>query len=891
MFIKHSKSQIILAQVYVDDIIFGSTDEKLSLEFAEIMAMKFEMSMMANPKESHLLAVKRIFCYLKYTPNLGLWYPHDFVFKPVRYTDSDHGGCGIDRKSTSRGAQITGDRLVLKFGAVFRERDFVVQSGITSYLIWEAITIGPFIHSGTNRTVKTQKEYNQLLLEVEKIPQDEKDKLMCNLKALKMIRLKELYSTDEDLEHSIQTLLLSEFGVVAQKPEETLLQTFDRYNHLLSKMMKHGIEIKEIEQKVMFMNGLRPKWMAVVSTIKDHEQFKSYLLAKLMGILKSDESTVTKEVKVVSGMGSLALISKRMNVTEEEDESDLSECDLTSEEYAMMVSNSKKFARRKLPANKNRKWQGNYSSEKVKEEIKNVSQKDDDKKESKIAGDSGYDCNYCHSKNHFAKDCVLRKMENLDNDEFGGVEVWSTDSEDEEVTKPSHGRAYVAKEGVSSSAGKCMMVSTETPTEGEDNELNLKRDKCFAVKPVSETINDCDRLIKKEDEVIAECESITSSDEISVTYKYGLDKIETFIESKEHKSMLKNLLDENDRLKIKSETIRTFDSSNAKLCLDHKINVENTLEFNEDIDLCEISVEDVVDCSEFLKSETEKEATLISENSVAYARLSNDKSKKLKEKAMVYQKVQTVPNQVYAVTGLTGKQTTELKIMVDKDNAKGCDNYFWYTPIDNADETVGLSEQTSWRVKGRYVADPINKPSSFDKPSTSRTKEIPEEPGKKPEESKKTSNLYPNSTEFQKEKQKSSFNIHKSQHQLDEQKRERLQHNLISVSQLVVGTGLKVSFDDEGSEIIEKQSKIVLLKSERKGEMYPLNLSPIKGKPNICLLSKANSDESWLWHRRLSHLNFKDINNLVLGDHVRGLPLLKFDKEHLCAASEKDKQR
>ena len=87
-------------------------------------------------------------------------------------------------------------------------------------------------------------------------------------------------------------------------------------------------------------------------------------------------------------------------------------------------------------------------------------------------------------------------QENLDDDEFGGVEVWSTDSEDEEVRKPSHGRAYVAREGVSSSARKCLMVSEETPTEGEDKEPNLKRDKCFAAKPVSETINDCDRLIK-----------------------------------------------------------------------------------------------------------------------------------------------------------------------------------------------------------------------------------------------------------------------------------------------------------------------------------------------------------------------------------------------------------
>ena len=72
--------------------------------------------------------------------------------------------------------------------------------------------------------------------------------------------------------------------------------------------------------------------------------------------------------------------------------------------------------------------------------------------------------------------------------------------------------------------------------------------------------------------------------------------------------------------------------------------------------------------------------------------------------------------------------------------------------------------------------------------------------------------------------------------------------------------------------------------------MFPLNLKPIKGNPAICLLSKAHSDESWFWHRRLSHLNFKDINKLVTRGHVRGLPLLKFDREHLCAACEMGKQ-
>ena len=45
---------------------------------------------------------------------------------------------------------------------------------------------------------------------------------------------------------------------------------------------------------------------------------------------------------------------------------------------------------------------------------------------------------------------------------------------------------------------------------------------------------------------------------------------------------------------------------------------------------------------------------------------------------------------------------------------------------------------------------------------------------------------------------------------------EGLQHNLISVSQLVVGTGLKVSLDDEVYEIIKKKTKAVLLKFKRK---------------------------------------------------------------------------
>ncbi|GKD35331.1 integrase, catalytic region, zinc finger, CCHC-type containing protein, partial [Tanacetum coccineum] len=52
----------------------------------------------------------------------------------------------------------------------------------------------------------------------------------------------------------------------------------------------------------------------------------------------------------------------------------------------------------------------------------------------------------------------------------------------------------------------------------------------------------------------------------------------------------------------------------------------------------------------------------------------------------------------------------------------------------------------------------------------------------------------------------------------------------------------------------------------------------------ICLLSKASKTKSWLWHRRLSHLNFGAINLLARHGLVRGLPKLKFEKDHLYSA-------
>ncbi|GJW50725.1 putative ribonuclease H-like domain-containing protein [Tanacetum coccineum] len=175
LFIKKDKNDIILVQVYVDDIIFGSTKRSWCDEFEALMKNRFRMKILkkfdfasvktastpietqkplvkdeeatnvdihlyrfmigslmyltasrpdimfavcacsrfqVTPKTSLLNAVKRIFRYLKDKPKLGLWYPRVSSFDLEAYSDSDYAGANLDRKSTTGGCQFLGRRLI-----------------------------------------------------------------------------------------------------------------------------------------------------------------------------------------------------------------------------------------------------------------------------------------------------------------------------------------------------------------------------------------------------------------------------------------------------------------------------------------------------------------------------------------------------------------------------------------------------------------------------------------------------------------------------------------------------------------------------------------------------------------------------------------------------------
>ena len=119
---------------------------------------------------------------------------------------------------------------------------------------------------------------------------------------------------------------------------------------------------------------------------------------------------------------------------------------------------------------------------------------------------------------------------------------------------------------------------------------------------------------------------------------------------------------------------------------------------------------------------------------------------------------------------------------------------------------------------------------------------------------------------------------------------DRIKHNLLSISQLC-DNGNKVHFSQEASFIANKETGDILLTGNRKGNVYIADFKSSKVDSLTCLLSKASVDDSWIWHKKLSHLNFKAMNFLVQRDLVRDLPNKEFTKDGICDSCQKGKQR
>nr|GEW42263.1 putative reverse transcriptase domain-containing protein [Tanacetum cinerariifolium] len=111
---------------------------------------------------------------------------------------------------------------------------------------------------------------------------------------------------------------------------------------------------------------------------------------------------------------------------------------------------------------------------------------------------------------------------------------------------------------------------------------------------------------------------------------------------------------------------------------------------------------------------------------------------------------------------------------------------------------------------------------------------------------------------------------------------EGLGHNLFSIGQFY-DFDLEVAFRKHSSYVRDTDG-LELIKGSRGSNLYTISFKDMMKSSPIFLLSKASKNKSWLWHRHLKHLNFGTINDLARKDLVRGLPRLKFEKDHFCSA-------
>nr|GEV62987.1 retrovirus-related Pol polyprotein from transposon TNT 1-94 [Tanacetum cinerariifolium] len=118
---------------------------------------------------------------------------------------------------------------------------------------------------------------------------------------------------------------------------------------------------------------------------------------------------------------------------------------------------------------------------------------------------------------------------------------------------------------------------------------------------------------------------------------------------------------------------------------------------------------------------------------------------------------------------------------------------------------------------------------------------------------------------------------------------EGLNHNLFVVGQFC-DADLEVAFR-KSTRYIRDLKGNDLLTDSRDTDLYSITLQDTSTPNPICLMAKATSSQAWLWHRRLSHLNFDTINLISKYDIVTGLSKLKFVKDHLCSSCELGKAK
>ncbi|GJR77069.1 retrovirus-related pol polyprotein from transposon TNT 1-94 [Tanacetum coccineum] len=340
LFTKKKSSNLIIVQIYVDDIIFGSTCQDMCDEFAKIMHDEFEMSMMGELNFFNVLQIKQMedgifFNQYKYIKEMlkkfgledskPMKTPMSSDTKLTKYEECESVDSTKYRGMIGSLLYLTASRPDIMFSVCLCAR--FQEAPKTSYL--EAV----------KRIFRCIKGTTHLGLwypkgtDIETIVYTDSDH------AGDYVDQKSTSGNSQVKDNKID-LLVQQYEQFVISEDESIDSVFARFNTIITslKALDEGYSSKNYVRK--FFRALHPKWRAKVTTIEESKDLTSLSLDELIGNLKVHEMIIKKDSEIVKEKverKSIALKAKKESSDEE-----CSTSGSEDEEYAMAITEKNK---------------------------------------------------------------------------------------------------------------------------------------------------------------------------------------------------------------------------------------------------------------------------------------------------------------------------------------------------------------------------------------------------------------------------------------------------------------------------------------------------------------------------------------------------------------------
>nr|GEX63646.1 hypothetical protein [Tanacetum cinerariifolium] len=661
---------------------------------------------------------------------------------------------------------------------------------------------------------------------------------------------------------------------------------------VINDLKKCGYKKDNCELNYKFLNNLQQEWKQYATLMRQTKNLIDINIDALYNILKQNQGDVNdalgyKKKAVVVHSDPLALIAEKINVSKRKEkvvvslDSEGTSSNDFSELNKITALLAKAFNRRKFnskPTNNNLRTSSTSQSANTKQKFvktdnKKVEKKDDEKKRDM----SRVKCYNCKKEGHFAKDCKKVKEINANMVFMAQIEKVlsnskaSSSSADEKISEVSY---YLSE------SEKIFHDAIESASENF-NENHIDSQKDYDKSNVNhndsgEKDHLVDKLIRKFNKKIVKCHKRVEKENQ---------------QSKDFKNQNKDLQEKYDVLK---NQVNTFEEQNN--------------EFNEQIKVLNEKNVDLLDQTKVLKDQLQVKHVVIDthvECHEKYVKLNAERCEYMIRYSAFFDNDKQHRKLIADQEVLFDKMSVQLveldkhtvhMIMPSKHNMYngrkeiGFENLSYFEkakhlrPMLYDEKVIGLG-YTLMFLTHSYEALEIKK--------FKRSRE------NKIEFAYDYGNLNANFEKIDSSFQQTSSlkpyvpNVILEKIIIDLEDEvvnllEKEKANLETIESLKL-KGCPRSHLSKVYMLCSNEDGVDLLTGDRSSNLYTIALNEVASNSSTCFLVKAFSSQSWLWHQRLSHLDFATINNLVKNNLVQGLPMMKFEKDHLCFACKQGK--